>query len=940
MLRRLLLLFIALALLCGVDAQAGWARRYEAVKSAQRSMIAPLSDGGYAVGVNATPNAIFVVDRRGAVRAALRVEQDEILFLTTGTDGAIFAGVGSSKIESNGPRLLKLRPDLSVAWTRQLTTDGGERVDFSRAAGTRDGGVVVVTHLHAASVVTKLNRRGDVEWATAVDPSDHERIGAVQQTRDGGYVAAGASPRWAWLLKLAADGRLVWQRNYGPKEGWLHSVAETSDGAIVAAGNFGNVPMILKTSGRGDVIWSKTAALPGYGYSLVGAGADVIATITADETMQLLSIRSDGSLRWQRTFHRPILANGFENAMLAAAAGEVAYAPAVDRGPAMAGEPAIFAAPLTTGPDGCAWFSAGSVTLQNVALRDEELMVERSPVKLVARDSTVILSRLKVRAVPETCAAAEPSHPAAPADPKRITQPFRSREDTTAVTRSLAEMLLARKFTELEEAAARMRREPSPDPMRPNRALATFYEAFLDNAAAPVQTRLARLREWSAAHPRSSTARIALAYTLYKAAWDIRGNQTADSVTDTATDMSGKMLAEAREVLDGAGPDAPADPFYWYARIPLTQLLNLGDVGAVGLEALALHPDPEIAFRAADYLTTQWGGSPEIYMRFADQATRVTSARYGQAMYMWLVYQIRNFYSPDDYKQYDVDWKRVQKGAEDLIRLKPEWLPTYHRYAVLARRYDDKETLRALFQRPELEWYEDAERMWLSRERYDVIRESVLPAPRPPAPVPPLPTAVPPALTHAPAILLDTELDLGGTVHNVAAFLVATSRGPVAVSSVPQPRSAAPEPRKSWTVWKPAQPARRMRVTSVTEVTAERRGVALQLEPVPAAARALKAATEPAMFGNPVFLIFCSRTHGRCEEKTVAAKIVGIDHSTAGVLRSYILELHDPPGEDEAQGAALVNERREVLGVVTSRRELAGKVMFGAETIRNLLPGP
>ena len=261
--------------------------------------------------------------------------------------------------------------------------------------------------------------------------------------------------------------------------------------------------------------------------------------------------------------------------------------------------------------------------------------------------------------------------------------------------------------------------------MRPNLALTRFYEVFADDEVAPRATRLQLLKEWNSSVP-SVTARVAFAFALYRAAWTARGSGFQDTVTATAGASYDKWIAQGIDVVAATKRDAEVDPQYWFLRIALAGETGREDVRELGLRALGLHPDAELARHAARYLSPLWGGTPESYMAFADAAARATREHYGDAIYMWLVYQIKNSDSSEDYKMYNADWSRVRKGAEDLIRVAPEWLPSYHRFALLARRYDDPATAHKLFQLPQLAWYRDADRMWGSREFYDGVREWAL----------------------------------------------------------------------------------------------------------------------------------------------------------------------------------------------------------------------
>lgn len=109
---------------------------------------------------------------------------------------------------------------------------------------------------------------------------------SIQQTIDGGYVAAGTInlPREkagafgaklqadVYLLKTAADGKLVWEKNYGEDknegEYFLYtldegrSVQQISDGGYIIAGDtrpygMGSDIYLIKTDGNGNLQWKK-----------------------------------------------------------------------------------------------------------------------------------------------------------------------------------------------------------------------------------------------------------------------------------------------------------------------------------------------------------------------------------------------------------------------------------------------------------------------------------------------------------------------------------------------------------------------------------------------------------------------------------------------------------------------------------------------------------
>jgi hypothetical protein len=95
----------------------------------------------------------------------------------------------------------------------------------------------------------KLSSTGEIEWQKTLGSSDHDWGRAVQQTTDGGYVVAGrvglhdidvvAPPGTAsmWVVKLSPEGQIQWQKPMGGSMGEIaNAIDQTTDGGYVAAG--------------------------------------------------------------------------------------------------------------------------------------------------------------------------------------------------------------------------------------------------------------------------------------------------------------------------------------------------------------------------------------------------------------------------------------------------------------------------------------------------------------------------------------------------------------------------------------------------------------------------------------------------------------------------------------------------------------------------------
>lgn len=202
---------------------------------------------------------------------------------------------------------------------------------------TNDGGYLIVGNTNSFGegskdiLFLKLNSDGGIEWQKTIGGYDDENAISVIQTSDGSYVAAGwsfsvgAGGTDAWVLKIAPDGSLQWQKTYGSKGyDFAYSVAETTDGGIIFVGNSDvssgndNDAWIVKLDNSGEVVWQKT-----YGGSkdesatkvlqnsdgtfIVGAWSKSFGNGSSD--FWLLKLDSDGSVIWQKAY----LGNGEDN---------------------------------------------------------------------------------------------------------------------------------------------------------------------------------------------------------------------------------------------------------------------------------------------------------------------------------------------------------------------------------------------------------------------------------------------------------------------------------------------------------------------------------------------------------------------------------------------------------------------------------------------------
>lgn len=194
----------------------------------------------------------------------------------------------------------------AIAWKKCLGGTGIERANS--VCQTSDGGYVVAgfSNSNGGDVtghiglddfwIVKLSSAGAIQWKNCYGGTDVDQAYCIQQTSDGGYIAAGytkstngqvtgAHGNWdIWVIKLDNAGTLLWQKTYGGSNlDAATSIMETSDGGFVIGGytqsTDGDVTghhspgkydvWVVKINSAGTLQWQK--ALGGENYDNAGA---------------------------------------------------------------------------------------------------------------------------------------------------------------------------------------------------------------------------------------------------------------------------------------------------------------------------------------------------------------------------------------------------------------------------------------------------------------------------------------------------------------------------------------------------------------------------------------------------------------------------------------------------------------------------------------------
>jgi hypothetical protein len=310
---------------------------------------------------------------------------------------AIDCGSGSSCPPLSGRSCAlveKLDPAGRLTWARVYAASlYGSVIDQIRP--TADGGYIAAGSFTDSSqdtgaLLLKLDSAGTVQWQKDLGPagSTSAYFNSVQQTADGGYVAAGAyytptsgpAPTQVLVARFAADGSLAWQHGFATlgSAGTPTSVADassiiqTADGGYAVAGrwfdqtfNGGNGAqgaLLLRLDAGGNLQWQQAYSggvycffngysetcthigavsysvhqTPDGGYVLAGDG-DLELADSAPIVPWLAKADGTGSLLWQHFYYqtstagRP-LSEDFQASALAPGGGFLAIGPTLNYG--------------------------------------------------------------------------------------------------------------------------------------------------------------------------------------------------------------------------------------------------------------------------------------------------------------------------------------------------------------------------------------------------------------------------------------------------------------------------------------------------------------------------------------------------------------------------------------------------------------------------------
>ncbi len=225
--------------------------------------------------------------------------------------------------------LVRLGPSGDVVWQR---TYGGPLDDtLSGVLLLDDGGFLALADTNSFGQggydawVLRLDASGNVLWQRTYGGPGDEWAGLGTPAGDGGFIlsgytdSSGAGQQDVWVLKIGADGHIVWQKTIGGTgQEWPYSMLPVQDGFLIAAASYASggheSGLLIKLDGSGNVLWERlyaNSALSLYfnGITPFATGGFLLWGPTSEggggDNLWMARLDDTGAILWQKALGTP-----------------------------------------------------------------------------------------------------------------------------------------------------------------------------------------------------------------------------------------------------------------------------------------------------------------------------------------------------------------------------------------------------------------------------------------------------------------------------------------------------------------------------------------------------------------------------------------------------------------------------------------------------------
>jgi hypothetical protein len=186
---------------------------------------------------------------------------------------------------------------------------------------TADGGYIAAGTGNRNSLILKLNSTGDIAWARTFEDSAPNTAYSIQQTTDNGYIVAGMTQnqtKEALVLKLDESGNKVWAKTFSDPLGVnAKYIQQTTDGGYIVVGKNKFKPQyisyscifILKLDDTGNKVWVKSFIGDGGGnptsIQQTTDGGYIVADNSGGDNFFILKLDNAGNKVWAKILDCP-----------------------------------------------------------------------------------------------------------------------------------------------------------------------------------------------------------------------------------------------------------------------------------------------------------------------------------------------------------------------------------------------------------------------------------------------------------------------------------------------------------------------------------------------------------------------------------------------------------------------------------------------------------
>jgi hypothetical protein len=225
--------------------------------------------------------------------------------------------------------LVRVDPMGIPLWSRGFTTTGFGRyflldaVELGSGAWVAAGVTSTIDQPPQSAWVVRLSPDGTIDWRYEYGAGVSEHVQALASTSNGGVVLAGwtnssgAGSDDAWIMKLDATGAIEWQQTYGGSDiDQATNIVELADGGFAVAAQTrsftasGYAPWVLRLDAQGNVLWHVIAdGVWGDVQSIAETDAGGVIALGRvgqagfpSNDMWAVELSPNGSVRWQRAY--------------------------------------------------------------------------------------------------------------------------------------------------------------------------------------------------------------------------------------------------------------------------------------------------------------------------------------------------------------------------------------------------------------------------------------------------------------------------------------------------------------------------------------------------------------------------------------------------------------------------------------------------------------